>query len=213
VTHNLSNIDTTGYTRQQVVQADRTYLNVGESYISKSQTGLGVSYAQVRQVRDYFLDRTYRVENGRAAYYEEGYQAAVELDTLFGEMEGVAFQSALSDLWIAAEELQKDPANSTNQGLFVSTCATFLEEAQAVYNGLASYQDILNEKVKDTVDIINDYGNKVLELNGKIKAVETGGQEKANDLRDARNQLTSYLVNLLPTKLLWNFLLHEQNIW
>lgn len=193
VTHNLSNIDTTGYTRQQVVQADRTYINVGESYISKSQTGLGVSYAQVRQVRDYFLDRTYRIENGRASYYEEGYQAAVELDTLFGEMEGVAFQDALSELWVSAEELQKDPANATNQGLFISTCASFLEQAQAVYNGLASYQDILNEKVRDTVDTINDYGHKIHELNQKIKSVETGGREKANDLRDARNQLLDEL--------------------
>ena len=30
-------------------------------------------------------------------------------------MEGVAFQDALSQLWVSAQELQKDPANATNQ--------------------------------------------------------------------------------------------------
>ena len=194
VTHNLSNIDTTGYTRQQVVQADKTYHRVGEAYISYQQTGLGVSYAQVRQVRDYFLDRTYRIENGRTAYYDESYNVAVELDTLFGEMEGVEFREALSDLWTACEELQKSPADATNQGMFVSKCATFLERAQAVYNGLSSYQDILNTQIRDTVDTINDYGNKILELNRKIKAIEAGQIEKANDLRDARNQLIDELA-------------------
>ena len=193
VTHNLSNIDTKGYTRQQVVQADRKYNRIGEAYISYQQTGLGVSFAQVRQVRDYFLDKTYRIENGRTAYYDQSYSVAVEVDTLFGEMEGVEFQEALSDLWTAAEELQKSPADATNQGMFVNRCATFLERAQAVYNGLSSYQDILNEQVKDTVGIINEYGDKILELNRKIRSIESGGLEKANDFRDARNQLIDEL--------------------
>ena len=193
VTHNLANIDTTGYTRQQVVQADRVYNTVGEAYVSKQQTGLGVNYAQVRQVRDYFLDKTYRIENGRYAYYQQSYEVAMEVDTLFGEMEGVEFQTALSDLWTAAEELQKDPSDATNKGYFVNKCAVFAERAQAVYNGLATYQNILNDQIKDTVDIINDYGERILELNKKIRAIESGQIEKANDLRDARNQLVDEL--------------------
>lgn len=191
--HNLSNIDTVGYTRQQVVQATKGYNTVGQAYISSQQTGLGVSYAKVRQVREVFLDKTYRQEMGRSSYYDKSYTAATEIDTLFGEMEGVEFQTSLTDLWSAVQELKNDPANATNQGLLVSKAASFIDRAQAVYNGLSSYQDTLNAEIKDKVDTINDYGKKIWDLNQRIMKIENGHLEEANDLRDARNQLLDEL--------------------
>lgn len=194
--HNLSNIDTTGYTRQQVVQADKSYNTVGTAYISKPQTGLGVSYAKVRQVRDFFLDKSYRLEASRYSYYDNSYKIATEVEVLFGEMEGVEFQEALTDMKTAIQELQKDPANATNQGLLVSKANSFIERAQAVYNGLASYQNTLNVQIEDTVDQINDIGKKIWNLNQKIIGIEASNQEEANDLRDARNDLLDQLAGL-----------------
>lgn len=193
VSHNLANIDTVGYTRQQVIQSDKEYMKIGEAYISVKQTGLGVSYAQVRQVRDKFLDDAYRLENGRTSFYSKSYDVTTELESLFGEMEGVEFQDALKDLWKATQELQKDPSNGTNKGLFVSTASIFLEQAQAVYGSLSGYQDTLNQEIYDTVDKINQYGKKILDLNEQIQRVEAGQIEKANDLRDTRNGLIDEL--------------------
>ena len=70
--HNLSNVDTTGYTRQQVQQSNRAYvtLSTDPKSIANKQTGLGVTYSRVKQVRDYFLDKTYRKESGRSMFYE-----------------------------------------------------------------------------------------------------------------------------------------------
>src|SRR5574344_1823898 len=90
--HNLSNIGTTGYTRQQVLQGNRIYNTIGSSYNNLSQVGLGVSYSGVRAIRDYFLDQSYRTENGRSEFYSSGYTAISEMETLFGETEGTAFQ-------------------------------------------------------------------------------------------------------------------------
>ncbi|MBO6146212.1 MAG: flagellar hook-associated protein FlgK, partial [Lachnospiraceae bacterium] len=84
--HNLSNIGTLGYTRQQVVQSNKNYDTIGQAYISSKQVGLGVQYADVRSVRDYFLDKAYRTESGRSEYYTTGYNAISEMETLFGEM-------------------------------------------------------------------------------------------------------------------------------
>ena len=70
--HNMSNVDTAGYTRQQVQQTARTYVTLSKTNSANAyqQTGLGVQYAQVKQVRDYFLDKTYRRESGRSAFYD-----------------------------------------------------------------------------------------------------------------------------------------------
>lgn len=194
--HNLSNIGTTGYTRQQIVQANKHYDTIGQAYVSPQQVGLGVSYADVRAVRDYFLDKAYRQEQGRSEFYTTNYNTITEIETLFGELQGVAFQESLTELTRAVEELKKQPEDGTNQGLVVSKAQTFLERAQAVYNGLSGYQDNMNIQIKDNIDKINEYGHKIWEINQKIVAIETGGIERANDLRDARDQLLDELAAL-----------------
>ena len=194
--HNLSNIGTTGYTRQQIIQANKNYDTIGQAYVAPQQVGSGVSYADVRAVRDYFLDKAYRQEQGRSEYYTTNYNAITEMETLFGELQGVAFQESLTELTRAVEELKKQPEDATNQGLLVSKSMTFLERAQAVYNGLAEYQDNMNVQIKDNIDKINEYGKKIWEINQKVVAIETGGIERANDLRDARDQLLDELSAL-----------------
>ena len=41
--HNMSNLDTTGYTRQQVAQGTRTYVTLSKGTPNWKQYGLGVS--------------------------------------------------------------------------------------------------------------------------------------------------------------------------
>lgn len=196
--HNLSNIDTTGYTRQQVQQSTRSYLklSIDPHSVANKQTGLGVIYSRVKQVRDAFLDQTFRKESGRSMFYEVSTEVLEEVEGQLGEMNGEAFQTTITDFWKSIQELAKDPANTVNQGLFVQKASEFVERAEAVYNGLATYQDNLNAQIKQQVDKINKYGKQLLELNEKIRVVEAGGIEKANDLRDARNQILDELAEL-----------------
>ena len=193
--HNLSNIETEGYTRQQTLLEDRFYNTIGNASVSAKQTGLGVQYAEVRQVRDFFLDQSYREETGRKEFYEIAYETSTEIETLLGEMEGASFHEAMGDYWTSIQELQKDPSSAVVQGQFVTTALQFLERAQAVYEGLSNYQDNLNARVTDQVDLINEYGKKIKELNDAIKRTEIG-QEEANDLRDARNLIVDKLSEM-----------------
>ncbi len=193
--HNLSNIETAGYVRQQTLHADISYNNISNASISKMQIGLGVEYDTVRQVRDDFLDKSYRRETGRSSFYEVCQETTQEIETLLGEFDGVAFQDSIGDLWTAVQELQKDPLSSVTKGYFVNTSTQFLERAQAVYNGLSDYQDNLNSRVKEYVDRINGLGDEIHALNEAIHREELGVQE-ANDLRDRRNKALDELSGL-----------------
>ena len=196
--HNLSNVDTTGYTRQQVQQSNRAYitLSTDPKSIANKQTGLGVTYSRVKQVRDYFLDKTYRKESGRSMFYEVSTEVLEEVESQLGELNGEAFQTTMTDFWTAVQELSKDPSSSVTQGLIVQRASEFVQRASAVYNGLSSYQDNLNTQIKQNVDKINKYGEQLLTLNDQIRAIECGGIEHANDLRDARNQILDELAEL-----------------
>lgn len=189
--HNISNSDTTGFVRQQVLYGDRVYNTIKQGSISvnSQQVGLGVTYEKVRQVRDYFLDQSYRRENGRNAFYATSYAAINEIEDLLNELnDDASFNKAMTDMWSSIEELAKTPDDTAVQRLLVQNAQSFLTNAKQVYQGLTDYQAELNESVKSTVARINELGHQINKLNDKIRAVEVGGTESANDLRDARNQ-------------------------
>lgn len=197
--HNLSNIDTKGYTRQQSLLGTRSYntISVNPSSISNQQTGLGVNYSAVRQVRDYFLDKTYRRESGRSMFYEVSTEVMSEVEGLLGELNGEDFQTSLTNLWKSVQELAKNPGSSVTQGLLVQRASEFIDRAKAVYNDLSSYQDNLNTQIRTKVNTINKYGKQIQALNDEIRKIECGGIEHANDLRDTRNRLLDELSQMV----------------
>ena len=95
VAHNITNADTEGYTRQQVELDDRRYITLSKtgSAISYQQAGLGVYYSNAKQVRDYFLDKTYRTELGRQDFYEVSKNTLNEVEDLLGELNGASFRN------------------------------------------------------------------------------------------------------------------------
>ena len=201
--HNMSNMDTVGYTRQQVSQGTRPYVTIEKNNKTNwKQLGLGVNYTLTRQERDYFLDKNYRRESGRSAFYDVSTSAMEEIEYILGEsesggsIEGHEFSESLSNLWVAIQELSKDPTSSVNQNLFVTRSYEFITRASAVYTSLCQYQDNLNKTIVKDVNNINSYAQEIEALNRKIVATEAGGVEHANDLRDRRNYLLDELAKM-----------------
>ena len=64
-----------------------------------------------------------------------------------------------------------------------------MSRAQAVEDGFEDYQTIINSKIQEDLETINDIGKKIVDLNKRIQAIEAAGVEKAMDLRDTRDLL------------------------
>ena len=200
--HNISNTDTKGYVRQQILQSTAAYNTIKTDYhaVSNQQIGLGVVYSKTRQVRDVFLDATYRRESGRSSFYEVSADALGEIENLLDEMNGETFQESIQDLWTSVQEMAKDPSSAVTQGLFIERCSEFLARSQSVYQGLCDYQLSLNETVKKNTNRINDIAEQIKVLNDEIRMIEISNTkefgisfERANDLRDTRNALIDEL--------------------
>lgn len=196
--HNLSNINTSGYTRQQVTFSDTQYVRVNTSdKVSSPDYGLGVAVSEVRRIRDQFIDQAYRNENSRLGFYESQYKAIEEIEDQFGEMQGVTYESYLINLYNSVNELAKNPTSTVARSSLIQNATTFIEKSENVYKGLKDYQTTLNTQVKNMVDSINKLGDKIYTLNKKISKIESTGIEDANDLRDERDaaidELSKYI--------------------
>lgn len=200
--NNLSNVNTEGYVREQVVYEDLGYLKVGISSISSQYSGLGVQVGTIVHARDVFLDKAYRTENGRHSFYEASAEAVQEVETYLQESDGATFQSAIADFYEAFAEFAKDPSDTVNQNLVLQKASLFLSRASAVQQGFEDYQSIINSKIEEDVDRINEIGERIVELNTQIMTIEaakksgTTSVEQAMNLRDERDLLLDELSGL-----------------
>ncbi len=193
--HNMANIDTEGYTRQQVQQGTRPYITTEKDYrtVAWKQTGLGVVYNNCKQVRSLFLDQSYREEAGRSSFYDVSVTTLEEIEDQLQELNGNEFAESMNNLWTAVQEMSKNPTSAVNQSTLVTRANEFITRAQSVYDGLVEYQENMDKSVATIVDEINDIGDKIQKLNLQIVEIESGHQEHANDLRDERNLLLDQL--------------------
>lgn len=194
--NNLTNVNTEGYVREQVVYEDRTYRKIGNAAISTQYAGLGVQVGTIVHNRDIFLDKAYRQENGRYSFYSASSEAVQEVITHLQETEGKAFKEAIADFEEAFEEFAKEPSDTVKQNLVLQKASLFLARSKAVQQGFEDYQTIINSKIKEKLNRINEIGKEIVDYNKRIQAIEAAGVEKAMDLRDKRDLLLDELSGM-----------------
>lgn len=201
--HNVSNSSVLGYTRQQAIQQDFSYRNLGSSPVGslKMQVGLGTNVAQIRQLRNKFYDAAYREENSSGSYYGIKYTAGDEVNTIIGELQSdYKAQDVITDVWNSINEMSKNPSAIETRSTFIQSCVSFLNKMQDINKSLFEYQMNLNNQVKTQVDNINNIISQIADLNQQIEEIEVDGS-RANDLRDARNNLLDELSGYLDIEI------------
>ena len=199
--HNLTNLNTEGYSRQQVLLKDLAYQKLGYTKTGINQTGLGTKVDQIRTTRDHFLDNKYRLQNARQTYYSSKAGVISEVEEFFGETQGSTFQDYMKNLWNAMQEVQKTPNGFVERTALVATAGSFIDRANEIYSQLVNYQKSLNDEIQDQADEINRLAKKIYDLNQQIMKYEAGDLEAANDYRDARNQALDELSSLISIEI------------
>ncbi len=80
ISHNLANISTTGYSRQQVSTAELVTKQSGGT-----TTGSGTNVESVTRARDMLLDKTYYAENAKLSYCEAKSSNIETVESLLGD--------------------------------------------------------------------------------------------------------------------------------
>lgn len=197
--HNISNVYTEGYTRQRNEQADFKTQTIGVNASGFMQVGLGVTNTGIHQIRNEFLDRTYRTEISTGGYYDSLTQAGLEIENILGELQGAYnLQTVFQDVWDSLNELSMNPDSLASRGTFISACITFIDKINDVDQSLYDYQKNLNDQVIEQVATINTLSNTIYELNELIALKEANG-DNANDYRDLRNNALDELSAIVDT--------------
>ncbi len=194
--HNISNVNTPGFSRQDTVQATRTPQFSGAGYI-----GSGTTLVDIRRSYSEFLSA--QVRTGTALSSDvEAYKSQIEqLDSLLaGSTTGItpSMQKFFSSLQTAAE----DPSNIPARQLVLSEAQGLARRFNTVYDRISEQNNFINKQMSAVSDQINRLSSSIAGYNDAISIAAANGQQP-NDLLDAREeairQLSTFIgVTVVP---------------
>lgn len=200
--HNISNANTTGYTRQRLVvesvQPSTTAVRI--SPVEKGAVGAGVDVKAIEQVRSDYLDRQYRNQSAKLGYWQTRADEMEYVESVVNELsEDSSLSSAIDDFFNSLNDLVDDPVSEEIRTTVRQNALKMTDTFQLRYDQLVELQSLYNDTMKLTVDEINTKLQNIAAFNEQIRAYELTG-EKANELRDSRNLLIDDLSQLINIK-------------
>lgn len=192
--HNIANIETNGYSRQQ---ANTTAADALRVYSSYGMAGSGVTVQSIKQIRDSYYDHKYWNNNAITGEYSSKsyYMKQIE-DLYFNEMTNAGFTTYYANFCNALDSLSATPSADGIRNQAIQAGQTLAEYFNNISENLQIYQDEANTQIKITIDRVNTIAENVASLNNQISILEMNGGY-ANDLRDKRNVLVDELSTLV----------------
>ena len=197
--HNMANAELRGYSRQRIIQTTALVRNLGIGTAGTPMIhNMGTDWQAVSQMRDQFLDFTYREHVSKLQFYSVLSTVGAELESMLGELHsGFSLQNTITDIWRSIQELTSSPGSLETRAFFISRAGAFLEKAQSVYNNMVEYQFNLDGQIRQAVNEINDIVLEIRDLNEIISAARASG-DNPNDFLDRRNLLLDSLSEIIP---------------
>ncbi|WP_454193537.1 flagellar hook-associated protein FlgK [Paenibacillus sp. Marseille-Q7038] len=195
--HNISNVNTEGYTRQTVKMTASSPMDP-LAYLRSTnpgQLGSGVEFSAIERIRQGFLDSQFRSESSSLGNWEIQYETLDKIQGIMTEPSDTGLQTVLDNFWSSWSDLSKDPENLTARNI-VKESALALTDAM---NLMSKQLDGLNQDLTANIGVkaqeMQTYLTSIGDLNNTISRIEALG-DNANDLRDQRDLLTDKLSRI-----------------
>lgn len=194
VSHNVSNANTEGYSRQRVEFTTRPPLFLGGGYL-----GTGVQIAGIERVYDDFTVgqvRSYTSAFNQAETYS---RYAGQVDELLADPR-VGLMPTIESFFGAIQDVSNDPSALPPRQSLMTQAGTLVDRFHYLNQRFEELRDQLNGQMESVVAEINSLAEGVAELNHQI--ILAPG-DKPNDLLDQRDQLVEELtkrINLSTVK-------------
>ena len=191
--HNITNAETEGYTRQRVVQQSTTPVGA----IIPGAQGNGTQVKEITRIHDEFVFARYSRESENKEFSDFQRQTLEELSTYFPEIENVGIKFDMQEYFNLWGDLSINPDNQAVKVALAQQTQVLSQDIQETKTQISNLQLTLNDQMKVAADEINKIAKQIADLNGAITDTEAIEGQHANDLRDQRGVLEIALSKLV----------------
>ena len=179
--HNLSNVNTEGYSRQRVIQSTAMPVSVGGFVL-----GTGAKVDGVRRFNDEFIDKRLMSSLASNKYYESRAENLEQVESIFNELDSDGLNQVMNKFFNSFRELANQPENETIRSVVRDNASLVVKDFRRIRNTLDTQAENIDRKILTSVADVNQILNHIADLNGKITSIEVA-QGETGDLRDQRD--------------------------
>lgn len=193
--NNIANVQTEGYSRQQVVQSASNALRVFQTY---GCAGAGVDVLAIERIRDEFYDTKYWSNNTTKGEYsiKEYYMLQIE-NYFIDDGKNTGFKTIFDQFMTTGlQALMDNPGDTETKAQFIGYAGELTEYFNGMSANLEEAQKDVNQELKLKIDEINSLASEIGALNKQINVIELNGTV-ANELRDRRTLLLDKLSEIV----------------
>lgn len=190
--HNISNANTEGYSRQRVDFSTRIPDLSGVGAI-----GSGVQIEAIRRVFDQSIND--QVQGGTASYNQQDtiYVLSAQVQTLLSDS-NTGLDSAMSQFFNTLQGVVNDPSSQSARRVLLDDARALVNRFNDLDSQFTALDQTLNTQVRTSVNDINGLTSRIAALNGDIsRALTQAGNSPPNDLMDQRDQALVALNKLV----------------
>jgi flagellar hook-associated protein 1 FlgK len=189
--HNIANVNTEGYSRQEILFGTRTPEKVGLVEI-----GTGVEVSNIRRAHDHFLMTDVQSRSSSNGYFQLYAKTAQSVDGLLADPStGIA--PAIDKFFAAMEAVAANPGSTPERQVLLSEAEMLTQRFNYVDTRLSEFATELNTRMINMTDDINALAIDIAQLNESIVALSSGSRGTPNDLLDRRDQAITELSKLI----------------
>ncbi len=186
--HNIANINTKGYSRQEIV--------LESARPAEGKIGSGVRVGAIRQTVDTFLENQLTSLNEDLGSITARNNYLVQADGIFTETDNSGLSFSLTEFFNAVRDVATNPESTIQRTVLLAKGQSLTDQFVTVAQGLNQIRLDSDGEISRHVDTINGLATKIASLNDVIFKVESSGPE-APDLRDQRRVLINDLAGLV----------------
>jgi len=188
--HNISNANTEGYSRQRTEQIPQQPDFTGAGYV-----GNGAQTVAINRLYNEFINEELRIA-GQDLHETQAYLGQAEqLDGLLAST-NTSLNSSLERFFGALSTSAEDPQSDAARQLVLSEAEGLSDRYNILYQELSAQNSYINNQVEALVDQINQMAASIASLNNAVAAAFANGRQP-NDLVDQRDQAVRELSELV----------------
>lgn len=182
--HNISNVNTDGYSRQRVELDTRFPERTGAGFF-----GTGVDTTSVQRITDKFLTQQVRVQTSQSSRLDTFYELSSRVDNVLANPDA-GLAPSLQEFFDAVHGVADNPTSQAARQVLISNAESLVDRFHSVYDRLFALHREVNTKLEGAVGEVNMLAKGIADLNKQIiqEQGKAGGQP-ANDLLDQRDEL------------------------
>jgi len=191
--NNIANAGTAGFSRQRLVMATTEQLSMAIGTGKMGQIGTGVRGEILERVRDVMLDKQYRDEATKTAYYGTKEAAFGRMEDIINEPSDTGLAKAFDGFWESLQTLSTNPQDSGARSVVRQKAETLTQTFNYMSKSLSQVKEDLKSEIDVSTKKVNDLFKKIHNINAEIHTVEPLGV-LPNALYDERDRYMDELA-------------------